>query len=320
MSTVTEPQAPPTWAPLVKYSVTEAEIEDMKKTLVGLTAETPAKYQIVRDGIADCRDLRTAIERKRKELKEDSLKWGKLVDGEARRLTALILEIEEPLKLTKQAVDDEKERVKQEKAQAERLRIEAELKAKRDAEEAEAARIKAEKEVAEKAERERIAAEQKAESERLAAERAKLAAEQAEADRKRAEAEAEMKRQQAIIDEQNRIAQAKIDEQAAIVKAEREKLAREQFEKEARERAEADARAKAEAEVAAAKRRAEEAEAARIREEAQRPDREKLAGFATKLIHMQFPEVKTEEAAAVLKSVDDIFTRAAKIIQDYCDS
>ena len=129
-----------------------------------------------------------------------------------------------------------------------------------------------------------------------------------------------MKRQQAIIDEQNRIRQAKIDEEARLVREEQERLDRIKFEQEAREKAEREAKEKAERDAAAAKAKAEAEEAERLRLEAQRPDKEKLAALATKLAHMQFPDVATEEAEVVLGTVNELLLRAAKVLTDFCEA
>ena len=105
---------------LVTYDVTPEQIEAKKAAYAALEATTPKGYEEVRKAIGDLRGLRVAIEDRRKELKKDSLEFGRLVDGEAKRITALIEGIEEPLKLKKAAVDDEKERLRKEKEAAEK--------------------------------------------------------------------------------------------------------------------------------------------------------------------------------------------------------
>lgn len=194
---------------VVEYSVSDAAIEKLRERYSGLTIANPADYERVRVAIADVRDIRVQVEKTRVELKADALAYGRKVDAEAKRITALLLEIEETLKLEKQKVDDEKDRVRREKEAAEKARIEAELKAKRDAEEAAA-----------KAERDRIAAEQKAEADRLAKERAALEAE-------RAAAEEERRKAQSVIDEQNRLERERIEAEQAKLREERERLQRE---------------------------------------------------------------------------------------------
>ncbi len=295
MATLTKERS----TPIVEYSVSDAAIEQLRARYTGLTIQSTADYERVRVGIGEVRDIRVQVEKTRVELKADALAYGRKVDTEAKRITGLLLEIEEPLKLEKAKVDDEKARIKREKEEAERAAIAAELKAKLDAEEA-----------AQKAERDRIAAEQQAESDRLAKERAALEAE-------RAAAEEERRKAQAIIDEQNRIAQAKLDEEAAKLKAERERLAREQFEREARERAEADARAKVEREAAEKNAREEREAEEREHRAAMAPDFEKLAAFAKAIEDLPSPDVTTSEAIHYLHHANEHLNQACELLHDF---
>lgn len=284
---------------VVEYSVSDAAIDKLRERYSGLTIANTADYERVRVGIGEIRDIRVQVEKTRVELKADALAYGRKVDAEAKRITSMLMEIEEPLKLEKAKVDDEKARIKREKEEAEKARIEAELQAKREAEEAAA-----------KAERDRIAAEQKAESERLAKERAALEAERAAAEEKRRKA-------QAIIDEQNRIMQAKLDEEAAALKAEREALARQQFEREAKERAEADARAKVEREAAEKQAREEREAEEREHRAAMAPDFEKLAAFAKAITDLRSPEVTTSEAIHYLHHANEHLNQAVELLEDF---
>lgn len=63
------------------------------------------------------------VETKRKELKADSLACGRTVDTEAKRITAALDAIEQPMKQIKAGVDAERERVKAEAIAAEQARI-----------------------------------------------------------------------------------------------------------------------------------------------------------------------------------------------------
>ncbi len=298
MATLTKERS----TPIVEYSVSDAAIEQLRARYTGLTIQSTADYERVRGGIGEVRDIRVQVEKTRVELKADALAYGRKVDTEAKRITNLLLEIEEPLKIEKAKVDDEKARVKREKEEAERAAIAAELKTKLDAEEA-----------AQKAERDRIAAEQQAESDRLAKERAEL-------EKERAAAEEERRKAQAIIDEQNRIAQAKLDEEAAKLKAEREKLAREQFEREAKERAEADARAKVEREAAEKKAREEREAEERERLAALAPDREKMTAFAEAIATIAPPVVNSSEAMHYLDRACDHIQQAAIILRSFSEN
>lgn len=190
-----------------------ADWEKKAKEIVVTDASQTAEMQMARVGRLFLRDKRIAIEKKRKELKEQALREGKAIDGMANILKALIVPIEEHL--------DKQEHFLEIKVaeEAERLRIEAENKAeqeriakeKAEAEERERIRLENErlKKEAEEKERkmqeERAAAEaeKKKQEEALAAEKAKAEAErkrieaEREAERKKVEAEREKERQKA---------------------------------------------------------------------------------------------------------------------------
>lgn len=139
----------------VVYQITEADIAARLAKYGGLTADTPQGYKAVQSAIGDLRDARVSIEKRRKELKADSLEYGRKVDAVAKFLTEKIEAIELPLKALKAAVDEEKARAKAEKEAAERRALEESLRAEREALNAEAERLRVE-------------------AERLAAERAAL--------------------------------------------------------------------------------------------------------------------------------------------------
>lgn len=312
MSTDTKVESLP-----VVFDVTDTALLELRNRLKGLKADTKDGYEEVRLGIAECRELRVAIEKRRVQLKADALAWGKKVDGEAKRITAALESIEEPLKLTKKAVDDEKDRIRREKEEAEKRRIEEELRVKREAEEArlkaerdaETARLKAEREALEaerkkleaeraaelakqKAEQERIAAEQRVERERLDRERAELEAKQAE-ERKRIE-----------------------DERRALA-AERERVEREEFQRQAKIKAEEEAKAKVERERAEAQRRAAEQEAERLRLESLKPDITKLHEFATRLRNLDWPFVSDESANECLESARNTVMESIETLESF---
>ena len=296
-----------TVANLVKYDINEATLAAIKVKAETLTADTPEGYEEVRKTIAVLRDSRGVIEKKRVELKADALAFGRLVDSEAKRLTGLVVEIEDPLKAKKAAVDDEKERAKRE-AEAARLRaIEAEIEANR-----------AKKAAEEKAVRDAEAARMAAEREALAVERARLAAIQAEID-------AKQKAEQARIDAARKIEQDRIDAERArlaaerkveedrqraerdkleaerrAVEAERQKAERIEFERQARIRAEKEAAEQAErAKVEKAKRDAELA--------ALLPDLDKLKALAAEIRLIQGPKVRSK------KLVGFVFTAMSQL-------
>ena len=120
----------------VRYETTEEQIAELALSMKGVVFDTPENYKDGVKRIAQVRGLRTAVEKRRKELKADSLAYGKRVDAAAQKLTDLIEAIENPLLEKKKAVDDEEERLKKEKERADLIALEAKLKADREAAEA----------------------------------------------------------------------------------------------------------------------------------------------------------------------------------------
>lgn len=116
----------------VDLGTTQAHINGLAGRLDGLTAETTEGYVRVKEGIRECVALRGVVEKHRKALKRSSLDWITRVDGDAKALTALISEIESPLKMAKQIVDTEKQRLKDQKEREERQRLEAIEQTKKD--------------------------------------------------------------------------------------------------------------------------------------------------------------------------------------------
>lgn len=95
---------------LKKYNVTDAAIADIKQRYGELAVHGPddkAGYDAVKAAIADVRSIRTGIEKKRKELKDLALRYGRAVDDEAKRLTSEVSQIEERLKIEKERTDKE---------------------------------------------------------------------------------------------------------------------------------------------------------------------------------------------------------------------
>jgi len=68
---------------------------------------------------------RVEVEKTRKKLKEDALEYGRAVDGEAKRITALLAPIETYLESQEKIIDDEKARIKADAAAVEAARVQA---------------------------------------------------------------------------------------------------------------------------------------------------------------------------------------------------
>lgn len=280
---------------LVAYDITEASIATTKAACASLSASTPKGYEEVRVAIANIRETRVAIEKRRVELKADALEYGRRVDAEAKRLTGMLLAIEEPLKAMKADVDYERSRLRAEKEAAEKRAVEERVRAERAAEEA---RLKAERE----AEEERLRVLRVAEEARLAEERARLAVERKRMEEERLKAEAERRAEEAKAKKKREAEEAALRaEREAIeaerrrVAAERERAERAEFERIAKIKAEDEARLQAERDRVAAIELA-------ARLDALKPDLEKVRAFAQAIRSVQQPKVKSRKVAAVIAS------------------
>ena len=111
--------------PAVVFSVTDAGIAELEAKHKGLVVAHGDKkgYLALTQAIAEVRTARTDVEKRRKELKQGALDYGRLVDSTAKAITERLEAIEGPLKANKELIDAESERIKREKEEAERLRI-----------------------------------------------------------------------------------------------------------------------------------------------------------------------------------------------------
>lgn len=242
----------------VVYPVTEQEIAEATAKYAAISFDTPEGYEEGRKAIAHLRSARTAIEKRRVELKQDALEFGRKVDSIAKKLTALVTGIEEPLREKKAAIDDAAEHARRAAEEAARVAAEARAKAERQAEEA---RIAEEKRKLDEQRKLFEAEQRKADAERSAREA------QEKAERQRVEAEQQAERDRLAVQRREiEEAQRKIrEQQEAAERAETERLAKIEADRLAIEQAERD-------------RIAAEAEAARL--EAMRPDLERVSAWA----------------------------------------
>lgn len=129
--------------------------EAKAKTIVVTDESQTAEMKIAREGRMFLRDKRIALEKARKELKSQSLREGKAIDGIANVLKALIVPIEQHLDTqehyveNKRAKEEEDRRAKaekalQEKEEAERVEQEKQMVKERAEREKEEQRIRAE--------------------------------------------------------------------------------------------------------------------------------------------------------------------------------
>jgi myosin heavy subunit len=282
---------------IAKFNIPDTAIAKMTGEYLPLKiadANDAAGYKAVHEARMVVKSKRVEVEKVRKELKADALEYGRKVDAEAKRITAMLQPIEDHLTAEEEAYFAEKERIKN----AARLLAEQEARAKA---EAEAVRLKAEQD--------RIKAEQEAEAKRLQAEREKLASE-------RAAIEAEHTRLLQMEAERMRVIAA---EQKRLADIEAERIRAEQMERakvEAAEKARKETEERIARNAAEAKAKAEREEAARVRAEALRPDREKLLGVAAAIRAVVIPSVSADlqEIARKIKAAID---NAASQVEDY---
>lgn len=111
--------------PAVIFSVTDAGIAELEAKHRGLVVAHGDKkgYLALTQAISEVRTARTDVEKRRKELKQGALDYGRLVDSTAKAITERLEAIEVPLKANKEQIDAENERIKREKEEAERLRV-----------------------------------------------------------------------------------------------------------------------------------------------------------------------------------------------------
>ncbi len=113
---------------LLKFDVTDAGIAAIKEKCEALeveSAEDVKGYRIVKGNRIAIRSLRTGVEKTRKKLLEKPLEFTRIINGEAKRITALLEPMEEDLRKKEKVVDDEIERRRTEKAEAAKKRLEA---------------------------------------------------------------------------------------------------------------------------------------------------------------------------------------------------
>lgn len=307
----------------ITFPVVEAKIAELAAQYDALTIDginDKAGLTVVHEARMTVRDYRLKVEKKRVELKKDSLEYGRKVDSEAKRLTELLEPIELRLENKEKAIAAEKEKIKRAAEDAKRAIVETRVKALVEAgatpnplvvaeytEEAfqeslaEAKSVKAERDRIAEEERQRVAAEVEArrlEGERLAAERAALDAQRREQEQEAARLKAEQAKIEAKAAEQRRAIELENAKREAAEKARAEteqRIADEQ------------ARAKQAAIAKEATLKAEE-EARQLlarEEEAAKPYRKKLKELADAVAELDVPD------GARFREVTDILIRAA---------
>jgi hypothetical protein len=339
---------------LQKFQVTDAAIAKLNADYMVLAvkdANDSKGYEVVKAARIDVKKRRVEVEKTRVTLKADSLEYGRRVDGEAKRITALLEPIETHLIGQEKIVEDEKARLKAEAEAKEAARIQARVdricsfgatfngqmytayglqipnalvKVCTDeqfvqfimqiqaAKDTEEARLKAEEDA------------RKAEAERMA----KVAADLEAIQQAQEEAATKMKAEQEALEaEKKRVADAEAAWLKAIeqekLKAIQDKLRAEELEKAKKE---AVAKALKDAEEKAKREAEAKAEAERLtkiaaeKKAARAPDKQKLTILADSLDTIMTPDVKTEEAKAFALTIMMELSRLIKTIRDKAEA
>jgi chromosome segregation ATPase len=294
----------------------DTAIATMHDQYMGLTCNGIADvkgFQAVHQARMVVKGKRVEVEKVRKELKADALEYGRKVDAEAKRITALLEPIETHLLQQEEAVEAERERIRETarlKAEAEARAIEEERLAKEQAEreaEEELRRVQREaEEAAIRAEREKIEADRRAlEAERAAAEAERRAA-QEKIDAERKALEAEQRRhaeEESLRKREIELEQARKEAAEQAKRDMEERIARQAAEEQARKEAEESARIEAAFEEAEARRKAE----------ALRPDREKLLAVAAAVSSIEVPVLSSMAGSASKRVHTVLFNATQKI-------
>lgn len=288
---------------LAQYQPTDATIAKMSEHFGALEVtgiDDRAGLAKVHAARMEVRGLRVRVEKTRKELKKDALEYGKRVDGEAKRITALLLEVEEPLAEKESIVAKEKERLEaiaaEERKAALQLRLDAmselgvvpnplEVQAWTDEEYQAHLVVLAQAHLDHIEEQERRKADEAIAAQELAEEREKLRVEREALEAADRAADKALAEERALIEADRKV----LEEMKARVREEQEKANRAEEIKEAKEQAVLDAKIREGEEQAA--REAEEAELDRLR-----PQYEKVKAFARAIGDVPIPAVDCQDA------------------------
>ncbi len=314
-----------------EFRVSEADVAVLSNKYLSLKiagAVDKKGYALVHAGRMEVREVRTHIEKTRKRLKEESLEYGRAVDNEAKRITAMIAPVEAYLLAEETRIDNELNAIKA----AEQKALNDRNQARMDALSAVGATIGLaavvnmqdgefkdylvlvtntynERMAFEAKQAEEKARSEKAEAERLEAEKAAIAAAKAENDRIAAELKAQR--------EEFEAKQAKANAEAWA----------EQDRKDAEARLAETAEKNRLEDIAIAERKAFEDEANRIADEnkrlaleAARPDAEKLQLLADQFGSLLMPVMATEPGKMVLIKVTHLIDKLVIYTREQAES
>lgn len=111
---------------IVEYSKTQAVLGDLRQRYEGVVYQvTTAKGMIdARKARAEIREWRTGLEKERVRIKAPALERARLIDSEAKRITAELLNLEGPIDEQIKTEEERKEKERLAKEEAEKTRIE----------------------------------------------------------------------------------------------------------------------------------------------------------------------------------------------------
>lgn len=304
----------------------QAEVWEQKaKTLIVNDISQVHEMKIAREARLALREIRVNANKARIRLKEESLRYGKAVQGVYNVIDYLIVPIEKHLAEQEKFIEIQEANRKAEL----KLRREIELQPFEEF-------VPFAIDLANMSDEDygklfngaklqfnaKIEDEKKIEAERIAKEKAEAKErERIRIENKRLKKEAEEKEKQ----RQKEIAKAEAERKAMEEKARKEREANEaklKAEREAKAKLEAELKAKAEAERKAKIEEQERIEAEiKAKKEAERkakaaPDKAKLIELAKSIDYISFPEVKSEEAQRILISTRELLNKVSNFIRE----
>lgn len=120
---------------LITYDVTESQLAKLREDYLPLIVTGPEDkqgYEVVKTARIKIKGLRVSVEKRRKELKQESLDFGRLVDHRARTITEGLEVIEGHLQAQQDIVDKEKERQRLLAEQAAKEKLQSRMSALQD--------------------------------------------------------------------------------------------------------------------------------------------------------------------------------------------
>ena len=111
---------------IMEYSKTQAVLGDLRQRYEGLVFEvTTAKGMIdARKARAEIREWRIGLEKERVRIKAPALERSRLIDSEAKRITAELVKLEQPIDEQIKGEEEKKEKERLTKEEAEKTRVE----------------------------------------------------------------------------------------------------------------------------------------------------------------------------------------------------